>query len=192
MASDQWLVVGLGNPGKRYEATWHNVGRMAVEKLGESHGIKIRKRRFRGLTGEGVISGQRVRLLLPNTFMNLSGDSLIRAMAYDRVSPDRVIVLYDDFDLPLGRLRIRDQGSAGSHNGMKSILAHLKDGRFVRVRIGIGPFLGDDAAAFVLSRIPRASLGLLADALDDACDAVELILDGQQQRAQERYNKKGS
>ncbi len=192
MAGDRWLIVGLGNPGKAYEGTWHNAGRMAVESLAMLHGIKIKRRRFRGLTGEGMIHGSPVRLLLPNTFMNLSGDSLIRAMAYERITPDRLIVIYDDFDLPLGRIRIRDQGSAGSHKGMKSVLSCLKDNSFVRIRIGIGPVPGPDIIEFVLSRIPASSRPGLDAAIQDAGDAVELIIQGQQQKAQEQYNKKGS
>lgn len=190
MAANDWLIVGLGNPGKGYERTWHNVGRMAVEALGLRHGLEIRKRRFRGLTGQGLIDGHRVRLLLPNTYMNLSGDSVIRAMAYDRVRPEQLIVLYDDFDLPLGRIRIREQGSGGSHKGMKSLLDHLKNSRFVRVRIGIGPLGDQDAIRFVLSRIPRDSMPLLEEAIEDACQAVEWIVSGQQQTAQETFNKK--
>lgn len=192
MARDRWLVVGLGNPGKRYESTWHNAGRMAVELLADRYGIKVRKRRFRGLTAEGRIEGRGVRFLLPNTYMNLSGDSLIRAMAYERIPPDRIIVLYDDFDLPLGRIRIRDQGSGGSHKGMKSILSYLKEGQFVRIRIGIGPVPGDDIVTFVLSKIPSSARDLLEASLRDACDAVELIVSGQQQKAQEQFNKRGS
>ena len=192
MGKNHWLIAGLGNPGKDYEETWHNAGRMAVEALALRHGIKIKRRRFRGLTGEGTIGGQQVRLLLPNTYMNLSGDSLTRAMAYERISPDRIIVLYDDFDLPLGRIRIRDQGSAGSHKGMKSVLSYLKDSPFVRIRIGIGPILGQDTVRFVLSRIPASSRSGLDAAFQDACEAVELIISGQQQKAQEHFNKKGS
>ena len=192
MAGKTWLIVGLGNPGKDYEETWHNAGRMAVEALASRHGIKIKRRRFRGLTGQGRIHDSQVRLLLPNTYMNLSGDSLIRAMAYEKISPDRLIVLYDDFDLPLGRIRIRDQGSAGSHKGMKSVLSHLKEKPFIRIRIGIGPILGPDTIKFVLSRIPASSRSVLDTALSDAGDAVELIVGGQQQKAQEQYNKKGS
>jgi PTH1 family peptidyl-tRNA hydrolase len=192
MGKNHWLIAGLGNPGKDYEETWHNAGRMAVEALALRHGIKIKRRRFRGLTGEGTINGQQVRLLLPNTYMNLSGDSLIRAMAYERISPDRIIVLYDDFDLPLGRIRIRDQGSAGSHKGMKSVLSYLKDSPFIRIRIGIGPLLDQDAVRYVLSRIPGSSRPELDAALHDACEAVEMIISGQQQKAQEQFNKKGS
>ncbi|HPX93869.1 MAG TPA: aminoacyl-tRNA hydrolase [Bacillota bacterium] len=190
MSGDGWLVAGLGNPGKHYDGTWHNAGRMAGEMLALRHGIRIKRRRFRGLTGEGFIDGHKVRVLLPNTFMNLSGDSLSRAMAYEGICPDRLIVLYDDFDLPLGRIRIRDQGSAGSHKGMKSILSYLPNSSFIRIRIGIGPIQGQDAAAFVLSKIPSSARAQLEAALADACDAVELIVRGQQQKAQEQYNKK--
>lgn len=191
MGKESWLVVGLGNPGKRYEETWHNVGWMALDKLAHRHGISVKRRRFRGLTGEGRIAEKKVRLLKPGTYMNLSGESLVRAMAFEKISPDRLIVLYDDFDLPLGRIRIRDQGSGGSHKGMRSILNHLKDDRFFRVRIGIGPPPPGDIVDFVLSRIPAKAGPLLDPAILDACDAVELIIQGQLQEAQERFNKKG-
>ncbi len=191
MKNERWLIVGLGNPGKAYEETWHNVGRMALDELARQHGIPVRRRRFRGLTGEGLIGGVPVRLLKPNTYMNLSGDSIKRALAYEKIPPDRVIVLYDDFDLPLGRIRVRDQGSAGSHKGMKSILAYLKDRSFPRVRIGIGPPPTEDIVGFVLSKIPRSAAGSVRSAILDACLAVELIVSGQQQAAQEQFNKKG-
>lgn len=191
MAKEQWLVVGLGNPGKAYEETWHNVGRMAVDQLAHRHGLTVKRRRFRALTGDGLIEGQKVRLLQPNTYMNRSGESLVRAMAFEKIPPDHVIVLYDDFDLPLGRIRIRDQGSGGSHKGMKSILDHLKNDHFLRVRIGIGPPPPGDIVAFVLSKIPGQARADLDLAIQDACQAVELILCGQVQTAQETFNKKG-
>ena len=189
MHEDKWLIVGLGNPGKRYDRTWHNAGRMAVETLSLRHGISIKRRRFRGLTGDGVIHGKKVRLLLPNTYMNLSGESVIRAMTFEKIAPERIIVVYDDFDLSLGRIRIRTQGSAGSHNGMKSLLQHLKSDRFPRIRIGIGPPVGD-VIQFVLSKIPESKEEALTWAIDDACEAIDLLIDDRLQEAQERYNKK--
>ena len=189
MHEDKWLIVGLGNPGKRYDRTWHNAGRMAVETLSLRHGISIKRRRFRGLTGDGVIHGKKVRLLLPNTYMNLSGESVIRAMTFEKIAPERIIVVYDDFDLSLGRIRIRTQGSAGSHNGMKSLLQHIKSDRFPRIRIGIGPPVGD-VIQFVLSKIPESKEEALTWAIDDACEAIELLIDDRLQEAQERFNKK--
>lgn len=189
MRQDTWLIVGLGNPGKRYDRTWHNAGRMAVEALALRHGISIKRRRFRALTGDGVIHGKKIRLLLPNTYMNLSGESVIRAMTFEKIAPERIIVVYDDFDLSLGRIRIRTQGSAGSHNGMKSLLQHIKSDRFPRIRIGIGPPVGD-VIQFVLSKIPESKEEALTWAIDDACEAIELLLDDRLQEAQERYNKK--
>ncbi|MCK9350317.1 MAG: aminoacyl-tRNA hydrolase [Clostridiales bacterium] len=189
MRQDTWLIVGLGNPGKRYDRTWHNAGRMAVEALALRHGISIKRRRFRALTGDGVIHGKKIRLLLPNTYMNLSGESVIRAMTFEKIAPERIIVVYDDFDLSLGRIRIRTQGSAGSHNGMKSLLQHIKSDRFPRIRIGIGPPVGD-VIQFVLSKIPESKEEALTWAIDDACEAIELLIDDRLQEAQERYNKK--
>ena len=189
MHEDKWLIVGLGNPGKRYDRTWHNAGRMAGEALALRHGISIKRRRFRALTGDGVIHGKKIRLLLPNTYMNLSGESVIRAMTFEKIAPERIIVVYDDFDLSLGRIRIRTQGSAGSHNGMKSLLQHIKSDRFPRIRIGIGPPVGD-VIQFVLSKIPESKEEALTWAIDDACEAIELLIDDRLQEAQERYNKK--
>lgn len=189
MRQDTWLIVGLGNPGKRYDRTWHNAGRMAVEALALRHGISIKRRRFRALTGDGVIHGKKIRLLLPNTYMNLSGESVIRAMTFEKIAPERIIVVYDDFDLSLGRIRIRTQGSAGSHNGMKSLPQHIKSDRFPRIRIGIGPPVGD-VIQFVLSKIPESKEEALTWAIDDACEAIELLIDDRLQEAQERYNKK--
>lgn len=188
----RWLIVGLGNPGRRYDRTWHNVGRMAVDLIAKRHGITLRRRRFGGVTGEGRIAGQRVLLLQPNTYMNLSGESLIRAVSFYKIPTDRIIVLYDDYDIPLRRIRIRESGSAGSHNGMKSIINHLKDQHFWRVRIGIGPRPAGDIVAFVLDKIGRREEQDVARSLEDAADATELILRGEHQVAQERFNRRSS
>ncbi|HHW93514.1 MAG TPA: aminoacyl-tRNA hydrolase [Clostridiaceae bacterium] len=189
---DLWLIVGLGNPGRRYDKTWHNVGRMGVDLLAKRHRIAMRRRRFGGVTGEGRIAGQRVLLLQPNTYMNRSGESLIRAVSFYKIPIERIIVLYDDYDIPLRRIRIRKTGSAGSHNGMKSIINHLKDQRFWRVRIGIGPRPAGDIVAFVLDKIGSGEEYDVARSLEDAADATELILRGEDQIAQERFNKKGT
>ncbi len=188
----RWLIVGLGNPGKRYDRTWHNVGRMGVELLAKRHGVTMRRHRFGGVTGEGVIEGQRVLLLQPDTYMNRSGESLIKAMSFYQIPPEHLIVLYDDYDLPLGRIRIRETGSAGSHNGMKSAIQHLKTQQFWRVRVGIGPRPAGDIVDFVLDKIGRSKEPQVFNALEDAIEATELILRGEHQVAQERFNKKGS
>lgn len=188
MATERWLIAGLGNPGKKYEHTWHNLGRMAVFYLGARHGIELKRVRFKGLVGEGVIEGERVVLLAPGTFMNLSGESLAEAMRFYKIPPARVIVLYDDIDLELGMLRIKEQGSAGSHNGMKSVLYHLKTDRFPRIRLGMGPRPVGDMIDIVLSEIPKQKQTRVGEMLADAADAAELILSGEVQRAQERFN----
>jgi len=186
-----WLIVGLGNPGRRYNKTWHNLGRMGVDVLAKRHQIAMRRRRFGGVTGEGRIAGQSVLLLQPDTYMNRSGESLMRAMSFYKIPNERIIVLYDDYDIPLSRIRIRETGSAGTHNGMKSIIGHLKDHHFWRVRIGIGPRPAGDTVAFVLDKIGRSAERIVAEVLEDAADATELILRGEHQVAQERFNKKG-
>lgn len=186
-----WLIVGLGNPGRRYNKTWHNLGRMGVDVLAKRHQIAMRRRRFGGVTGEGRIADQRVLLLQPDTYMNRSGESLMRAMSFYKIPNERIVILYDDYDIPLSRIRIRETGSAGTHNGMKSIIDHLKDHHFWRVRIGIGPRPAGDTVAFVLDKIGRSAERIVAEVLEDAADATELILRGEHQVAQERFNKKG-
>ncbi len=187
-----WLIAGLGNPGKRYERTWHNIGRMGADRLAERHGIAMRLHRFGGVAGEGRIEGQRVLLLQPDTFMNRSGESLIRALSFFKIPLDHLIVLYDDYDLPLGRIRIRETGSAGSHNGMKSVIDHVGSCRFWRVRVGIGPRPMGDIVDFVLSKISQRQEAEVFNALENAVEAIELILRGEHQTAQERFNKKGA
>src|SRR5690606_38026978 len=137
--SDAWLLVGLGNPGTKYARTWHNCGFLALDYLAERYGIKVNKLRFKGVYGQGQIEGKKVYLLKPETYMNNSGESVRQAMDYLKIPPERVAVFYDDIDIDLGQMRIREKGGAGSHNGMKSLLQHMGSRDFPRYRIGIGP-----------------------------------------------------
>ena len=134
----QWLLVCLGNPGREYEATRHNIGFMAADELARREGVKINKLRYRALTGEFRAGGQRVLALKPQTYMNLSGESVKLAGGFYKIPPERVLVISDDVALPLGKLRIRAGGSAGGHNGLKNIIAHLGTDQFPRVRVGVG------------------------------------------------------
>jgi peptidyl-tRNA hydrolase, PTH1 family len=186
-----WLVVGLGNPGAKYERTWHNAGFMAVEILAQRHGIRVDRIKFKGLCGQGTVAGERVVLLKPATYMNLSGESVQEAAAFFRIPMDRVVVLLDDVDLPRGQIRIRPAGGAGTQKGMKSVVERLGTEGFPRVRIGIGPVPERwDIADFVLSEIPESERTTMYDALCRAADAVEASVKDGVATAMNRFNGK--
>lgn len=190
MTDERWLIVGLGNPGKRYENTWHNLGRLALRTLADRHNLTVNKIRFKGLSTEGFICGQPVLLLAPETYMNLSGESVRAAADYYKIPSKNIIVLYDDIDLNAGMLRIKEQGGAGTHKGMKSIIQHLNSENFPRIRIGMGPRPDGDMVDIVLSKIPSSDHKIVQKSLDAAADSCELILQGEIATAQERYNQK--
>ena len=176
-----YVVVGLGNPGSKYARTRHNAGFDAVELLASRLNIRISKLKCKALIGEGMIGGQRVALAQPQTFMNLSGESVVQLVSWYKIEPGHLIVVYDDCDLPFGKLRVREKGSAGTHNGMKSILYLLGSEDFPRVRVGIGkPPEGWDLADYVLTGYQSAEERKTAfDALVKAGEAVEkIILEG--------------
>lgn len=139
-----YIIAGLGNPGKKYENTRHNMGFTAIDLLAEKFGIKVNKLRFKALTGEGRIAGQKVLLIKPQTYMNLSGESVRMALDYYKEPPENLIVIYDDIDIPTGSIRIRKKGSAGTHNGMRNILYQIQSEDFPRIRVGIGSGKKDD------------------------------------------------
>ena len=173
-----WLIVGLGNPGPQYRDTWHNLGFMALARMAGRFGFCIDKIRFKGLCADVRLSGRRLLLLAPQTYMNDSGIAVREASHFYHIPPERILVIYDDFELPLGVLRIREHGSAGTHNGMKSIIQQLGTDRFPRLRIAYGPRpLEQDTASFVLSKIPDKDRPLVAQTLDRAVDAVLRILE---------------
>jgi PTH1 family peptidyl-tRNA hydrolase len=173
-----YLVVGLGNPGRKYERTRHNAGFDAVELLAKKLGIRLSKLKCKALIGEGKLSGERLALAQPQTFMNLSGESVSALISWYKIEPAQLIVVYDDCDLPLGHLRVRERGSAGTHNGMRSILYQLGRDDFPRVRIGIGrPPEGWDLADYVLTGYPTAEEQKTAyDALIKAGETIEKIV----------------
>ncbi len=133
-----YLIVGLGNIGKEYENTRHNIGFQAIDYISEKYNIEINRIKFKGIYGDGIIEGKKVILLKPTTYMNLSGESIREVMNFYKISEDQLIVIYDDISLPVGKLRIREKGSAGGHNGIKSIIANIGTEKFPRVKIGIG------------------------------------------------------
>ena len=174
-----WLIAGLGNPGKEYAYTWHNMGFLAVELLAEHNGISLAKNKFDARYGKGRIEGCDVIIMEPLTFMNNSGISVAAASKFFKIPADHVIVVYDDIDIARGKIRVRDKGSAGTHNGMKSVIAHMGTEEFPRVRIGTGPVPEHwDLVDYVLSEVPKDQRQEVFDTFESACDAVTKIVTG--------------
>jgi len=187
-----WLIVGLGNPGREYARTRHNVGFRAAELLAEQAGVRIDRAKFRALSRSCTLAGQRVLLLEPQTYMNSSGEAVQLAAMYYKLPISHILVLSDDVSLPVGKIRVRAEGSAGGHNGLKSIISHLGSQDFPRVRIGVGakPHPDYDLADWVLSAFSAEEETALAPAVEHAAAAVlELIQNGPQSAAS-RYNGK--
>ena len=174
-----WLIVGLGNPGKEYNFTFHNCGFMTLEVLAQKNNIKVDRLKWKGEYGRGTIQGEDCILLRPHTFMNLSGQSVIEVMRFFKISLDHLIVIYDDIDIQRGKIRVRSSGSAGTHNGMKSVIYCVESQDFPRVRIGCGPVPEHwDLANFVLSTIPKEEQETMYKAFEEGAKAVEDILSG--------------
>lgn len=185
-----YIIAGLGNPTKEYEKTRHNAGFDAIDVLAEKHGIQITERKHKAFCGTGFIGGERVLLAKPQTFMNASGESLREAADFYKIRPEQVIVIYDDISLRVGQLRIRTKGSAGGHNGIKSIIAHLGSQDFPRIKIGVGAKPDRmDLADYVLSRFSQTDRQMMEDAFQDAADAVEFMLADGADAAMNRYNR---
>lgn len=185
-----WLIVGLGNPGKEYASTRHNCGFRAVDLVAEQLGCKIDKLKFQGLYGQTTCEGKKIYLLKPQTYMNLSGRSVLQMSAYYNIPPERIIVLFDDISLVPGRLRIRSNGSAGGHNGIKSIITELGSENFPRVKIGVGakPHKDADLADWVLSGFTSEEEKLLKTSLQNAADAALCIVQCTVEEAANRFN----
>lgn len=185
-----WLVVGLGNPGKKYEYSRHNVGYRALDELADKHSIRVLRARFSGLCGSGRISGASVALLKPTTYMNLSGQSVAAAAKYYKLPPERILVLCDDVSLEPGHIRIREKGSCGGHNGLRNIIDYLDSENFPRVKIGVGERASreQDLADWVLSMPSSADRKRIESRSGDICAAIELIVGGNLTLAQSRYN----
>lgn len=188
--SENWLIVGLGNPGKQYEHTRHNAGFRAMDVLSGKLGCKIDKLKFQGLYAQVNYSGKKLYLLKPQTFMNLSGRSVVQLSAYFQIPPQRIIVLFDDISLEPGRLRVRADGSAGGHNGIKSIIAELGSQDFPRVKIGVGAkaHAEQDLADWVLSGFSASEEKALSSALERAADAALCIIDRGIPETANRFN----
>lgn len=186
----EYIIAGLGNPGTQYEDTRHNCGFMSVETLAESFNIEIKRLKFKSLTAELQLGGRRCLLMKPTTFMNNSGDAVEEAASFYKIPPERIIVIYDDISLEVGRLRIRTKGSDGGHNGMKSIILRLNSDNFPRIRVGVGqkPHPDYDLADWVLSRFTKAEGEKLEPALKNAAKAAELIVGGRINEAMNLFN----
>ena len=189
-ANEAWLIVGLGNPGKEYERTRHNAGFRSVDLLAEKLGVRIDKLKFQGLYCQTNYNGNKLFLLKPQTYMNLSGRSVLQLSAYFNVPPQRIIVMFDDISLEPGRLRIRAAGSAGGHNGIKSIIQEVGSQTFPRVKIGVGakPNPNYDLADWVLSTFSANEEKALAVSLANAADAALAVIDHGVPEAANRFN----
>ena len=187
----EWLVVGLGNPGSKYDNTRHNAGFRALESYCARSGQKIDRMKFKALAGEGMLGGKRVLFLKPQTFMNLSGECVSELLNWYKVPLENLLIIYDDIDLPASRLRVRKSGSAGTHNGMRSIIAHTPGQNFPRVRVGVGAKPeGWDLADWVLSKYTiREEQIAMQQAFERAADCVEDWVKNGIDHAMQEYNK---
>ena len=186
----EWIVAGLGNPGAKYENTRHNVGFLSLDRMAEKLGFRIDRLRFQSLTGEAMIEGRRVLFLKPATFMNLSGQAVVEAMNLYKVPVERVIVIHDDVSLSPGRLRIRQKGSDGGHNGLKNIIYLTGKNTFPRIKIGVGekPHPDYDMADWVLGVPDAGDRKLIEQAIDKCGGIVPLLVAGRLDEAMNRYN----
>lgn len=187
-----YIIVGLGNPDKQYEGTRHNVGFDVIDKLAEKYNISVDTKKHRAYIGKGVIEGQKVILAKPQTYMNLSGESVFSMTDYYKIAPEEeLLVIYDDISLDVGQLRIRKKGSAGGHNGIKNIIAHLGTMDFPRIKVGVGEKpKGYDLAAYVLGHFHGEDLELMEEGYEKAISATEEILKGEIDAAMNEYNRK--
>ena len=186
----EYIVVGLGNPDRKYENTRHNAGFIMIDFIADKIGAKINRVKFKSLVGEGNISGSKVLLMKPSTYMNNSGEAVIEAMKFYKIPPENVIVLLDDINLDVGKMRIRSKGSDGGQKGMRSIIYLSGKDNFPRVKIGIGkkPNPEYDLASWVLSKFTKDELATLGKIAENSYEAVELIIQGKTDRAMNLFN----
>lgn len=186
----EFIIVGLGNPGTKYENTRHNMGFMAIDTLAEKVGADIKKLRFKSLTAEATVGGRKVLLMKPTTFMNNSGEAVVEALNFYKLSTEKLLVLYDDISLDVGKMRIRTKGSAGGHNGIKSIIYLTGSDVFPRIKMGVGqkPNKDYDLADWVLGHFPKEQGEALEQVFANAAAAAELIVSGKTTDAMNKYN----
>ena len=183
-----YIIAGLGNPGKKYENTRHNMGFLTIDLLAEEYGIKVDKLKFKSLVGEGRIAGQRVLLIKPQTYMNLSGEAIREALNFYKIEPEELIVIYDDIDIPTGTFRIRKKGSAGTHNGMRSVVHQIQSDQFPRIRVGIGSEKKVDLINYVTGGVSKSERELLEDALVKSAKAAACIVEKGIDKAMNEFN----
>ena len=187
-----YFIVGLGNPGDKYAHTRHNAGFDTIDALADKYGISIKEKKFKALIGQGMIEGQKVILAKPQTFMNLSGESVVEVLNFYKLDPEsEMLVIYDDISLAAGNIRIRKKGSAGGHNGIKNIIALTGTQNFCRIKMGVGEKEpGGDLIAHVMGRLPQEDKEWFAQATEDAVQATAQILSGEIDRAMNEFNAK--
>ena len=184
-----YIIAGLGNPTREYEKTRHNVGFEVIDVLADMLGTTVEEKKFKGLYGRGIIGGEKVLLLKPQTFMNLSGESVKAAADFYKVDHEHIIIIYDDISLDVGQLRIRKKGSAGGHNGIKNIIAHLGTQEFPRIKVGVGDKPKKmDLADYVLSRFSKEDRAAMEDAFKEAAKAVEVMITEGMDIAMNQFN----
>ena len=189
-SSPEFLIVGLGNPGEKYEYTRHNAGFLTLDRLCVEENFKINKIKYKSVIGEVNIRSHKCIAMKPQTFMNNSGEAVREAASFYKIPPEKIIVIFDDISLPCGKLRIRRKGSDGGHNGIKSIIYHLGSDNFPRIKIGVGekPHPDYDLADWVLSTFKKDEMEQLKNAVESACEAVRLIADGKTDVAMNKFN----
>ena len=185
-----YLIVGLGNPGSKYETTRHNAGFLCIENMENELGFKAKKLKFHALIGDTKIANKKVLIMKPQTMMNNSGVAVGECASFYKIPPQNVIVIFDDISLEPGKLRIKRKGSAGGHNGIKSIIAHLGTEEFPRIKLGVGkkPHPDYDLADWVLSNFPKKDIPLMREAMDNALGALEMMIKGDTEGAMSKYN----
>lgn len=186
----EYLVVGLGNPGSKYETTRHNAGFLCITRLEDTLGFKAKKLKFHALIGDSRIGSHKVLFMKPQTMMNNSGVAVKECADFYKIPPSNIIVIFDDVSLEPGKLRIKRKGSAGGHNGIKSIIAHLGTEDFPRIKLGVGkkPHPDYDLADWVLLNFPKKDIPLVRDAIDQGCKALESMVDGDIEKAMSDFN----
>ena len=186
-----YIIAGLGNPTREYEKTRHNVGFEAIDILADKAGTTVTEKKHKALYGKGYIGGQKVILAKPQTYMNLSGESIREIADFYKIEPENIIILCDDINLSEGQLRIRLKGSAGGHNGLKNIISHLGTQEFPRIRIGVGEKpRGMDLADYVLGRFPKEQQAVMEEAYRDAAEAACMMIEDGADAAMNHYNRK--
>ncbi len=190
VGTPEFIVVGLGNPDRKYTLTRHNSGFLCIDMLAEKLGFQVNRLKFKSLMGDVTINGHRCIVLKPQTYMNNSGEAVRECASFYKIPPERIIVIYDDISLDVGKLRIRRKGTDGGHNGIKSIIYHLNSDQFPRIKVGCGkkPHPDYDLADWVLSEFKKDEQALLKPALENACGAIELLLENNIDKAMNLYN----